>query len=117
MKQKKLVLRCYAKRDGDIWIAVCVDLSLAAQARSLQEAKAKLDAQIHEYVMDAVVGQDKEHCELLLNRKSPVSELVTYYAINVASTVHNFAKNVLHSSSGNTREIAYRQPAPRPLVC
>ncbi len=27
-----LVLRCYAKKEGDQWVAVCIDLSLAAQA-------------------------------------------------------------------------------------
>lgn len=51
-------MRCYAEKHGALWVAVCIDLSLAAQAESLAEARRKLDAQIKDYVLDALVGDD-----------------------------------------------------------
>jgi predicted RNase H-like HicB family nuclease len=35
-------LRCYIKREDKHWVAICIDLGLAAQAGTLQEAKDKL---------------------------------------------------------------------------
>ena len=42
----RLMLRCFAQKDGAQWVAVCVDLNLAAQADTCAEAKKRLDAQI-----------------------------------------------------------------------
>ena len=36
MRARDMILRCYGEHDGDLWVAVCVDLSLAAQAESLK---------------------------------------------------------------------------------
>lgn len=117
MQKKKISLRCYAKRDGDIWVAVCIDLSLAAQARSLNEAQSKLDAQILDYVTEAVAGQHRAHCDYLLNRRSPVSDIATFYAIRALNQVQVVAKNILHASVGTSAIKAYRKPAPLPLAC
>ncbi|MDP3009918.1 MAG: hypothetical protein Q8N30_12730, partial [Methylococcales bacterium] len=39
-------LRCYAKKEQSYWVAVCIDLSLAAQADSMKEAIQKLESMI-----------------------------------------------------------------------
>lgn len=71
MRPNELVLRCFAEfRDG-AWQAICIDLGLAAQGESLAEARQKLDAQVKEYVYDALAGADREHADQLLRRKAP----------------------------------------------
>jgi predicted RNase H-like HicB family nuclease len=84
MRPKQLFVRCYAKRDGNIWVAFCVDFSLGAQADTLEEAKRKLEDQIREYVHDALAGDDRQNAGYLLNRSAPLSFWLEYWAIRVA---------------------------------
>lgn len=80
MRPNQLILRCYAEREGALWFAVCLDLSLAAQGASFEEARQKLDAQIQEYLQDALCGQDQKHAEYLISqRKAPAGEWARYY--------------------------------------
>lgn len=71
------VLKCMAYQEGGLWVAVCLDLCLGAQDSSLHNAKAKLAAQIREYIIDAV--QDERYGHQLLKRKAPVSLWIRYY--------------------------------------
>lgn len=75
-------LRCYAKKDGDVFVAVCIDLCLAAQGETIQEAVQKLDSQIEFYVTD-VMENEKEYAEQLLSRKAPLMQRLTYHMIKV----------------------------------
>lgn len=88
MEPKQLVVRCYGKRDGDQYVAICVDLCLAAQADSPEEARAKLFDQIIEYIDDALEGPDQEHAEYLLTRKAPLSQLLTYQWLKLMYRFH-----------------------------
>ena len=42
MRSNQLIIRCFAKQEEGLWVAVCVDFTLAAQASSFAEAKEKL---------------------------------------------------------------------------
>lgn len=81
MRPGELVLRGYAERCGDVWMAVCLDFSLAAQGDSFAEARRKLDAQVHEYVYDVLVGQDRAHAAALLTRRAPAAYWLRYWRI------------------------------------
>jgi hypothetical protein len=83
MRPNELILRCYAKREANEWVAVCVDLSLAAQGDTYDEARKKLDAQIREYVFDALVGEDRQHAVQLFSRRAPWSFLLRYWALAI----------------------------------
>ena len=72
------LLRCYIKQEQDQWIAVCIDLNLATQADSSNEAKQKLEAMIKSYVTEAFTI-DKNYAEQLLSRKAPFSLILEYY--------------------------------------
>ena len=86
VRPANLVLRCYAiKREG-VWSAMCIDFSLAAQASSFDDAKRKLNAQIVDYVRDAVTI-DHEHASYLLQRRAPFSQLWTYRLLRLRSHV------------------------------
>lgn len=103
MKPKELMLRCYANKDGDQWQAFCIDFGLAVQGDSLQEVKTKLFVMIKEYLYDALVGEDKEYAEQLLNRKAPFKQLSTYHYYRLMHKIGVF-KDGLHQ--------LFKQPMP-----
>jgi hypothetical protein len=80
MNNDKRQLRCYVKKEGDQWVAVCIDLSLAAQADSKMCAKEKLESMIFTYMQDAL-GRHKKYAHQLLYRKAPFSQQILYYAL------------------------------------
>lgn len=47
------VLHCQARRHGQWWVAHCLELNVAAQGRTLQEARRNLDEAIVLYLEDA----------------------------------------------------------------
>lgn len=73
-----MLIRCLARKDGELFIAMSLDFGLAAQATSLEEAKAKLNLQIVEYIADAH-SIDSKHREELLARKGPLSWYFLFY--------------------------------------
>lgn len=83
MKVSDLLLRCYAFKDGDQWVATCIDLDLAAQSDTLEEARAALGEQIHSYLLDAFIGEDQAHAYELITRKSPLSIRLNYHLIGL----------------------------------
>lgn len=109
MRTQDMILRCYGERDGDLWVAICVDLSLAAQAETFDEARAKLHAQIHEYVYDALVGEDKAYGSQLLTRKSPLGIRAKYYLYASLSSLVRIHRNAVTLFS----EVLPMQPAAR----
>ena len=78
MKKQKRVFRCYAKHTGGLWVACCIDLTLAAQAETLTEAKRKLHAQMVDYIREAYTI-DRAHTAALMNRKAPLVSRLEYY--------------------------------------
>lgn len=86
MKASDLILRCYIKRTHGQWVAICIDLCLAAQGDTRREAHARLVSQIHDYVREALTV-DRESADMLLTRKAPLSQQVEYLLILVAHKV------------------------------
>ena len=80
MRPENLVLRCYAECADDQWQVFCIDLSLAAQADTFEEAKSKLEAMICEYVYDALAGEDRQYAGQMLSRKAPMFYRMKYRA-------------------------------------
>lgn len=78
-----LVLRCFAEKSEEQWQAVCVDLCLAAQGDTFDEAREKLHAMIAEYVWDALAGEDRAFADQLLRRRAPLSILARYHWIGL----------------------------------
>lgn len=81
MRRNNFQLRCYVEQQGNLFVAVCIDLSLAAQADSMEEARHKLDAQIVDYLNDVLNGPEREHIQDLLPRKAPLSQQLRYQYI------------------------------------
>ncbi len=81
MNPNQLVVKCYAKQEDGVWVAMCLDFCLATQADSFDEAKRKLEEQISLYVREAM--QDKDYGSQLLKRRAPLSSWIEYYLIKV----------------------------------
>lgn len=96
---KQLILRCYAKKEQSHWVAVCIDLSLAAQSDSPKEAIEKLEAMIKSYIDDALTIH-KDYADQLLTRKAPLSQLITYYHALCVS----YLSKLCHKSNGDNNQ-------------
>jgi hypothetical protein len=72
-------------RGEGVYVATCLDLSLGAQADTIEEAVKKLTAQIDELYQDA--KENPEHARALLNRPAPFSMWLEYW---VASVIARF---------------------------
>ena len=83
MRPQELILRCFAERTGDQWVAFCIDLNLAAQADTFDEAHTKLEGMVKEYVYDALAGEDRDHAPELMRRKAPLGILARYHCIAI----------------------------------
>ncbi|RXF75531.1 hypothetical protein [Hansschlegelia zhihuaiae] len=67
----KRTLQCFAfGRPGDIQ-AICVDLDIAVEARTFDEAKARLNQAIGEYIKSAM-AESPEVAQQLLHRRAPL---------------------------------------------
>lgn len=73
-------LRCMAYHQDGVYVAACLDLSLAAQADSMKEAMDKLEQQI-DALFDEVKEEPQYAKDLLLNRKAPLSLWFKYWFI------------------------------------
>lgn len=87
MKTGDLLIRCLALQEGDHWVAVCLPFDLAAQARTLPEAKVALREQIASYLRDALVGVDQQHASYLLRRRAPLKYWVMYWLAGAARRI------------------------------
>jgi len=85
MNPKQLIIKCYAKQEEGVWVAVCLDFCLATQGYSFEEAKQKLEDQITFYVGEAL--QDKEYGSQLLSRRAPISSWIEYYFIRLTNII------------------------------
>lgn len=81
---KETTLRGMIYRDGDIFIAACIDLALASQGSSSEEALRKLDEQIKDYSNESL-SESKYAYDLIKNRRAPASWFLIYYYIKVRS--------------------------------
>ncbi len=115
MKPPALTVRCMAWQESGLWVAACIDLSLAAQAETIGEAKANLHTQIAAYVREAVTI-DAEHAEELLARKAPGWDQLRYTFWSMVANRPRLRRSVgrLIDTAGLAirRKLAYSEPLP-----
>lgn len=93
MRAPDLVLRCYIKPSAGQWVAICVDLCLAAQADTAAEARRMLERQIVSYVEEALTV-DRDFAGELLARKAPLYQRAEYFVIRVLHAAHLFKRQL-----------------------
>ncbi|MEQ2018664.1 DUF1902 domain-containing protein [Photorhabdus bodei] len=72
-------LRCMAYRQDGMYVAACLDFSLAAQGDNIEEAINKLEAQIEDYLEEA--RAEPQYAKQMLSRKAPLSMWFKYWRI------------------------------------
>lgn len=77
-------VRCYIEPTKDQWQAFCIDLTLAAQADTREQAIEKLDDQIADYIDDAVQAQDQ------IIRRAPLRYWLKYYYYVALDKIHYY---------------------------
>lgn len=97
-----LTVRCMARREGEVWVAVCLDFALAAQGKSLEVARKRLHQQILMYVREAV-SVDAAHASQLLARKAPLADRLAYEYCKLKSKLKR---------SVRARFMAYKEALP-----
>lgn len=65
-----LLLRCYARRHGNLWHAVCTDLDIAADGATLEEARTALAGCVDLY-LEAVEGLVADERRRAMTRRAP----------------------------------------------
>jgi len=111
MNNKQLTLRCYAKKEGNHWVAVCIDLSLAAQADSSKEAIEKLESMMLSYIDDAF-NKHKEYADQLLSRKAPLSQRLFYYHALFVYYLSKICKKLSSNNNSNSNSSVFSEHFP-----
>lgn len=74
-EQGSVSLRCFVVQRETYFVAVCLDVCLAAQDETLEGAKQKLHDQVLDYMMDAF---EEKNFDM---RPAPLEHWVTYYKL------------------------------------
>lgn len=106
MKAKSLFLRVYGEKKEGQWSLICLDFNLAAQADTLEEAKAKLHHMVKTYIADAMAedGLDREYAEDFLRRRAPLGFWVKFYLFSTLCR--------LRGRNGNGEHLVGSEPIP-----
>ena len=86
-RRKPFYVRCYVKKTGEQWVAVCVDLCLAAQSDTFNGARRELESQVRDYVLEALTV-DVKHADVLLSRRAPLSNRIEYWIVRLFQVFH-----------------------------
>ncbi|SET61939.1 DUF1902 domain-containing protein [Thorsellia anophelis] len=81
----KKTLRCMAYKQDSVYVAVCIDLNLATQADTIDDAIKALEAQILDFLDEAF--REPQYTESLLNRKAPLSLVLKYFWITFVISI------------------------------
>lgn len=82
-------IHCYAQKEANGWVALCLDFDLAAQGETLTEARATLDAMIADYIEDAATI-DSEFADSLLTRRAPLRYWLSFYWLTLIRSSQAF---------------------------
>jgi len=104
-------LRCYLLKEDNHWVAVCIDLSLAAQADLSDKAIEKLESMIKTYIEEARTIH-KAYANQLLSRKAPLSQVLTFYQIALRS----FFRKLRHDSLNQQRNHTFFETFPNQIA-
>ena len=111
MADKSMMIRFFGYQENGIWYAFCLDLNLAVQASTLDQARAQILDMASDYLHDALKGVDKDFQEQLLTRKAPLSIRFKYYSLLfkywIKSASQWFSETLLATDIEHRKQHAY----------
>ena len=85
MKPADLILRCYGyERKDRTWYAVCIDLNLDAEGRSIEDVKLQLFDAIYGYLETIAEVDDPTSLVRLIRRPAPFKDRFFYQLIHAS---------------------------------
>jgi len=119
MNPINMTVRCMAWEERGLWVAACIDLTLAVQADTLPAARRQLHEQIAQYVNEAV-SVDAAHADALLARRAPLLDRLRYAFWRMVSQRPRLRRTVkrLIDRAGLVihHHLAYSEPLPLRLA-
>jgi hypothetical protein len=104
-------VRCLIEHRGGQWQGFSLEYGLAVQGTSQRDVQRRLERVILSYIHDALVGEDREHADLLLSRRATFAVYCRYYYFRLLSYLR-------FGSNGSSDHKAYREPlALEPRLC
>ena len=85
-----VVLRCYARPEGDHYVGQCLELDLAVQADSLAEVRRKMEECLQSYLESL----DAENVRDLFPRPAPWPVWMDYYRVYLLVTLHRLVRRL-----------------------
>jgi len=82
------------QKHNGYWSARCLDFTLYAVGDTQLEARAKLNAEISEFLFDALEGEDRAFAANLLLRRAPWQEWATYYVVSFIQNCWVFSDRI-----------------------
>jgi hypothetical protein len=90
-------VNCFAEPTPDgQWQAFTVQFGLAVQGESLHEVREKLDAMVHDYINEALNGEDRPYARQLLSRKAAPSIRAKYHWYKLLTLIHALKNKVVY---------------------
>lgn len=104
-------LRCFAEKKNGYWIAVCLDLTLATQAGTKNDAIDSLLSQIESYVKDCSDGGiDENHQRRLMSRSAPIGMWLHYYYLRLRTVIDGLINKAPENE-------LFNRPVPEVSAC
>lgn len=104
-------MRCIIERRRDVWEGFSLEYGLAVEGTSAQDVQRRIETMISSYLFDALMGEDREHAELLLSRRATIGVYFRYYLYKIGSDLRP-------SHGGPSDHKAFRAPlALEPRLC
>ncbi len=75
-ENKKLLFHSLLEKEGEIYSAICLELNVASQGKSIREAKANLKEAVELYLEDVYEAGDEEQ---FIPRPAPQEEWLKYF--------------------------------------
>ena len=94
---RELELHVLIEKEGDLYSALCLELNIASQGRTIEEAKKNIREAIELYLEDVYEAGDEEE---FIPRPAPVEEWIKYFK----QKAHEIRDRILEKSVFNLNE-------------
>jgi len=85
---QKLLLHNLIEKEGDIYSAICLELNVASQGETIEEAKRNLQEAVELYLEDVIESGDKKG---FIPRPAPMEEWVKFFEAEAKSIINGLS--------------------------
>ena len=86
---RKLLLHNLIEKESDIYSAICLELNVASQGETIEEAKKNLQEAVELYLEDVIESGDEQD---FIPRPAPMEEWIKFFEAEAKSIIKNLSK-------------------------